>query len=304
VSVLNKSRPIRWASMARCPVLQPVLQLVAAVLVQAGCLGATSTTILAADATTYETDFREAKFDNQFLVPTSPGNASLTRPDKDGIHLSSSPGKVVTNLGFGPRFKVKGDFEITAAFTVIRAPQPKDGFGSGAVLQIGTNSPDRPSAVMGRLSRKDGKQIFSTYAAVGTGDQRKSSVRMFPTEATECRIRVARTGSTLQFSIMDNPGGTFRKLSSAPFDANDVNLLRFGLQQSDAESDVEVVWHDLKIQAAELPGLPGTLAEGEKQHRPKLEYQPPPTPFPWGWASATVGLGVLFVVYWWRQRQS
>lgn len=298
MSVLNNRRPIRLTLMARCP----VLELMAAVLVHAGCLVASSSTVLAADATKYETDFRDAKFDNEFLIPTSQGNASLTRPDKDGIHLSSSPGKVVSNLGFGPRFKVKGDFEITAAFTVIRSPQPKDGFGSGAVIQIGTNSPDRPSAVMGRLSRKDGKQIVSTFAAVGTGDQRKTSVRMFPTEASECRFRVARTGSTLQFSILENPAGTFRTLSSAPFDSNDVNLLRFGLQQSDAQSDVEVVWHDLQIQAAELTGLPGTLAEGEKQHRPKLEYHPPPAPFPWGWASATVILGVLFLVYWWRQR--
>ncbi len=252
----------------------------------------------------YETTFDDSQFDNKFLVPTSQGIASLIRPEKDGVHLSSAPPKLVNNLGVSPRFKLRGDFEITAAFTVLKSSQPADGFGTGAVIQLSTNSPGPASAVFGRLCRKDGGQVISTYAATGAGEERKPVTRMFPYKGSSFRFRISRVGSTLTFYVAEPKSDKFRKLFSTDFDTAEVNLLRLGMQQSHADANVEVVWHDLRIDADELVGLPDTLAAGEKQHRPQLQYRPPEAPFPWGWASATVILAILLVVFWWWQRRT
>ena len=266
--------------------------------------GETPTMVAAKELAKYETTFDDSQFDNKFLVPTSQGNASLIRSDKDGVHLSSASPKLVNNLGVSPRFKLRGDFEITAAFTVLKSSQPADGFGTGAVIQLNTNSPGPASAVFGRLCRKDGGQVISTYAATGAGEERKTVARMFPDKGSSFRFKIARVGSTLTFYAAEPKSDKFRKLVSTEFDTADVNLLRLGMQQSHAEANVEVVWHDLRINADELVGLPDTLAAGEKQHRPQLQYRPPEAPFPWGWAIATVILVTLLAVFWWWQRRT
>ena len=235
------------------------------------------------------------------LVPTSQGHATQTKLENDGVHLASSPGQLVNNLGFGPRFKLRGDFEITAGYSLIRVPQPADGFGAGAVIQFNLEGPGRSTAIMGRLCRKDGKQVISTYAASGAGNDRKAVARMFPSSASNGKLRVARSGATLTFAVAEGSAESFRTLTSVPIDAADVTLLRCGLQQSHVDADVEVAWHDLRIHAAELVNLPDSLPAGEKQHRPQLQVRQT-APFPWGWASATGILGVSFVAYWWRQR--
>lgn len=252
----------------------------------------------------FETSFTDSQFDNKFLVPTSQGNASQIRPDKDGVHLFSVPPKLVNNLGFGPRFKLRGDFEITAAFTVLKSPQPTDGFGTGAVIQLNTNSPGPATAVFGRLCRKDGGQVISTYAATGAGEERKPVTRLFPEKGASFRFRLARVGDKLTFFTAEPKSDKFRKLLTTDFDTAEVNLLRLGMQQSHADASVEVAWHELQITADELVGLPDTLAAGEKQHRPQLQYRPPESPFPWGWASATVVLATLFLGFWWWQRRA
>lgn len=252
----------------------------------------------------YQTTFDESQFDNKFLVPTSPGNASQIRPEKDGVHLLSAPPKLVNNLGVGPRFKLRGDFEVTATFTVLKSPQPADGFGTGAVIQLTTNSPGPSSVVFGRLCRKDGGQVISTHAATGAGAERKPVTRLFPDKGSSYRFRIARVGDKLTFFTAEPKSDKFRKLFSTDFDTADVNLLRLGMQQSHADSSVEVAWHDLQIQADELIGMPDTLAAGEKQHRPQLQYRPPEAPFPWGWASATVILATMFLAFLWWQRRA
>lgn len=255
----------------------------------------------ASDPRDYEVSFHDSNFDNTFLAPTSQGNASLARPEKDGIHLKSAQGQLANNLGFGPKFKIHGDFEVTATFTVVEATQPTDGFGTGAVMQLNTVGPDPSTAIFGRLCRKDGKEVISTYTATGSGNQRKSAARMFPTTARNLQFKIARKGQALTFSVAEPPSEEFRTLSTLPFGSQDVTLLRCGLQQSHAEANVEVVWHDLHVHAAELLDRPDALPAGEKQHRPQLQYTTV-APFPWGWASATVILAVLLVTVWWRQR--
>lgn len=251
----------------------------------------------------YETTFDGSQFDNKFLVPTSQGSASQIRPEKDGVHLFSAPPKLANNLGFSPRFKLRGDFEITASFTVLKAPQPTDGFGAGAVIQLTTNSPGPTSVVFGRLCRKDGGQVISTYAATGVGAERKPVTRLFPDQGSSYRFRIVRAGDKLTFLTAEPKSDKFRKLFSTDLDTADVNLLRLGMQQSHADASVEVAWHDLQIQADELVGMPDALAAGEKQHRPQLQYRPPEAPFPWGWASATVVLATLLLMVWWWQRR-
>lgn len=255
----------------------------------------------ASDPKDYKTSFREAKFDNAFLAPTPPGGISQTRLENDGVHLTSIRGQLSNSLGFCPKFKLHGDFELTASVTVLRAPRPADGFGAGAVIQLNTIGPDPSSAIIGRLCRKDGKEVISTYTATGSGPQRKPVTHIYPTKASAFRFKIARTGTTLAFSVAESPSEEFRPLSSSPFGADDVTMVRCGLQQSHPDADVEVVWHDLHVHAAELLDRPDAIPVGDKQHRPQLQYATV-APFPWGWASSTVILAVLLVGYWWRQR--
>jgi hypothetical protein len=75
---------------------------------------------------TFYRDFRKAdSLDDDFKL-IGPDATSLTKFEPEGLRISL-PAKRITRepIGVAPRFKIKGDFEITVSYEIINADPPK-----------------------------------------------------------------------------------------------------------------------------------------------------------------------------------
>lgn len=249
----------------------------------------------------YRWDFRTGHFDNLSLEPLGKGAVNLLRPTPRGLQLTLPIGKTAPFVGFSPRFKLRGNFEISMAFTIEQMTTPESGSGSGVSIYVTTETPGQPAATVGRLRRVGDKNVYNTFTATVDDGERRTSVKLFETSADSGTLRMQRIGEEVTYSVAE-AGGPVRELVTVPFDAADVILLRFGLNQSDPQSSVRAYVHEITIQADELPHLPSEQDRTAQLYRPA--YQPPPTPadHTWIWSLAAAGaVGAAGGVWAWRR---
>lgn len=210
---------------------------------------------------TFFFDFRNKQFDNVTLVPLKAGAVRLIRPTSKGVWVKKPAKTNIPVVGFGTRFRIRGDFEISASFTVPSWVRPKKGYGQGPSIYIRINDESEISALIGRLLRPKDGHIYSTSLSKTVDDIRKYNVKLYDTKFDSGALQLTRNNNTLSFFIKE--GQEFIKLREVEFGDGDVDLLRIGLQQSDAETPVEVIWESLSVKAESLLGLPSKLAKGE-----------------------------------------
>ncbi len=256
-----------------------------------------------ASADVYQCIFRGQNFDNDVLAPLNAGTVKLMRPQRDGLVMNVPAGEKLPAVGVRPAFSVKGDFEITASFTLPKPRFPKGGYGAGATLYLATHSDTSASASIGRLLRTDKKNVYSTNIASTVDEERQQQVKLFPAEERSGKLQLIRTGTTLKFLVADGTDGEFQEVRESEFVSDDVKLVRLGVQQSDAETPVEVVWHEINIRADELPGRPDESNLEEKRYNPT--YVPAPEPerlsLWWSVAAGMALIALLATVVWYRR---
>lgn len=254
-------------------------------------------------ANEYRCDFRNSHFDNNVLMPVSAGTVKLIRPDKNGLVMSAPAGRMLPFVGISPRTVLKGDFVITASYTLPRVRYPADGYGAGPTLYIATHSEESTAANIGRLLRTNNASVYSTNVASTIAGDRQQKVRLFPTESLSGKLRLVRMGDKLKFLVASENQTTFQELREEEFTTADIMMVRLGIQQSDAATPVEAIWHDLRIQADKLVGGADDVEQMVKRHVPSYNKAPEPERISLWW-SAGAGLiliGLLTVVYRYRR---
>lgn len=233
------------------------------------------------NADSYEWDFANGHFDNVSLVPLGRGAVNLLRPSAEGLHIRLPPGEKVDHVGFSPRFKISGDFQITLTYDVKRWHVPETGYGIGPALFLSTDAEQQPAVEINRLLRPGGKSVYTAYLAKPVDGERKGSVRFFDTQVTRGKLRLERIGPTIRYSVLENPSTEFRVLHEAEFNSADVTLVRAGLKQSDTKTPAEITISHIAITADDLPHLPSEQARTERLYIPR--YIPPPAPRSYAW---------------------
>lgn len=241
----------------------------------------------------YRCEFRGRNFDNTVLAPISPGTVKLMRPHEDGLVMSIPAGQMLPAVGVRPGFALKGDFEITASFTIPKLRFPEGGYGAGPTLYLATHSDISTSALIGQLLRTKKANVYSTNVASTVDGERQQQVRLFPATERSGKLKLIRTGEMLKFLVANGNDDSFRELREADFTTDDIMLVRLGVQQSDAATPVEVVWHDVSIRADELPGRPDDSNREVKRYNPSYVKAPEPERLSRWWS---VGAGAALVV--------
>ena len=243
----------------------------------------------------YSIDFRTTQFDNDDLRLFGAGTSQFVKPTKEGLAISAPQDKQVKELGFGPRFTIRGDFEITAGFEMTRLDDPDAGYGVGPSLYIATNSPAEDAATVSRLKRIKEGDVFSTRLATsipqpGGKPKRDHSVKLFDTTAKAGRLRLVREGKTLRYLVSDaEPDAVFRELKQIEFTDADVTLVRVALNRNGAATPAEMRWLDFSVTAKALVG----------------RSQPKPVGVAWPWVALVLGSVLLAVVVWlWLSRKA
>jgi len=205
----------------------------------------------------YRTDFRHKQFDHSTLVPfgfKTLYGLQLLKPEPRGLRIAipNHQGAGKPSIGFLPLRKIHGDFEIAASYELLPTEPPKTGAGAGANLYILAEETFH-SASFRRCVTPDGDDAF--FVHVSTRNKKgklRPQYNYFPAETKSGRLCLKRTGSTLQFLVVEGEGDKRRKLHEVEFGTSTIGLLRVATTTDGSPTTTENLWKDFSIQATRL----------------------------------------------------
>lgn len=213
------------------------------------------------------------------------------RIEKRGLRCSIAASDTeVSYCGLQARFVVRGDFELTGSYAILKLPEPPGGHGAG--LKISIKDAAGEGASLQRLNMRGPGNGYSAHRAVLQGDGKpKHRSKLTATGATSGRLRLARAGATLVYLAAEGDSAEFVELHREEFGSGDLTQVAFAAQTGEAATDVDIVWTGLEVRADELVRLHEYAGRGD-------------------WRGAVLAVllaGVVILgaaIVWWRRKSS
>jgi hypothetical protein len=190
-----------------------------------------------------------------------PDAEQYVRFEPGGLRIAfpASEPKEHPDTGVSISTPVKGDFEITLSFEVLRASA---GSGPANEARLTLNAmTDGAAGDIASLSRQSGVGPGARFLAwmrrrdEATGkDQVRAKERR--TNAKAGRLRMVRAGSGLSYYASQGDDGPFTFVERFPFGDRDVNEISVTGATAGAEASLDARVTDLRIRADSLPALP------------------------------------------------
>ncbi len=166
--------------------------------------------------------------------------------EPEGLRITLPPGgeNKMQSIGAGSVFGLKGDFEITLRFEILKDPDPADvgKAGTRLTLQLSLDTPlaGTPNEEAASLSRTMATRGFSAWIR-----NRHSPAPLqtaLPIPATTGRLRLVRSGEDLFYLVSVGPDQPFQLLAKYRFGTEDVRkILIYGTTGG------EKAWFDLRV---------------------------------------------------------
>jgi hypothetical protein len=214
--------------------------------------------------------------DTRDVVRAWPDPQKAVRFETDGLRISlpaGYPGERQTGVAAG--FALKGDFEITVRYEILREPDPGDDGPPGSRLTLGVDL-DIPGWCAANFSRKVGSKLgprLVAWMAAREDLKRERQVRLFVAEGREGRLRLVRKGDVLSYLAAGPGDKEFRRLQEYRFGGEAVREVRLSATTGGEKAALDVRFTDLSIRAdgltRRLPAAPPDTAPGPA---------PPPPP--------------------------
>jgi hypothetical protein len=256
-----------------------------------------------------------AKFHEDFRRG-DPKNAAI-RPIRDGnfvwesggarVLIPAGQGKIPTT-GVAANFKIKGDFEITASYEILKAEIPTEGYGVGAILYVAID-PDAMHAVsLSRRHMPKGNQIFMADRMIPKDGKPDHHIRERPAKSEKGKLRIKRTGAMVSFYFAEGDGADFlpiyqdakAKKTDVEFGAGEIRYFQIGGDAGDSEAALDLRLLDLTVHAEALPGYEAAPTKGEAPSPARPPGSPPPPPVgstgSTNWTLIGGGIGAIVLV--------
>jgi hypothetical protein len=178
-----------------------------------------------------------------------------------GLRLSFPEGHPGRRMGTGvvTNFAVKGDFEITMSFAIIKEPDPAAAeLGTGLYLWVDLNTPRMNRAILTRaVFDWSGKQYTTWFFQANNagGKPATQELKYFPAGMKSGRLRLVRAGAILSHYVAEDAAGGFALLRQHPFGAEDVRAIHVGGHTGGRKAALDFRITDLRIRAESLPDL-------------------------------------------------
>lgn len=203
-------------------------------------------------AAEYRRDFRDGRDDARGLKPEALAEGNdLIRPRPGGLEVTVPPG-ADRPAGVSTRFRLRGDFEVTAGYEIPADANPGSGATMDAELHLRPDGEWSNFASMNRSIRPEG-EFLSYGRGTNLDGKRGYKGRKVPSRARSGRFRIAREGKMLIYSVAEGDG-EFREVFRAESWPGDVERVRLTGSAKMTKEPVRVVWKDLVIRAESLPG--------------------------------------------------
>jgi hypothetical protein len=200
-----------------------------------------------------EWDFREG-LDRRSMGLMAGGSGDvLCRPTSEGIHctIPTGPDHKTKYCGVTLNFGLRGDFQITARYKILSLPQGEPGGFPGLKISI-WDANDHWAQMVRQHLAADG-DVFNVYYKQ-PGAPHGSVVRR-PTSVTAGKLSLRRTGTTLHYLATIDESDELVQLHTFEFPADDVTRIHLAAQTGGSPTGVEMIWHDLQIEADAVLGF-------------------------------------------------
>jgi hypothetical protein len=195
-------------------------------------------------------DFRNAPLPDELW--RQPGNYPMIF-EKEGLRIKLPKDRKATGqVGVVTNFPVKGNFEITAAYEILHADQPTDGWGVGATLYVqADDQPGKNVAGIYRLNKVKGAQTIHWDRAVIRADGKRD----YQSDRIECnarlfRLRMTRNKQTLTcFWAPGLSGDDFREIGKTEFVSDDLRTVTLNTTTGSKPYELDVRLVDLRIRS-------------------------------------------------------
>lgn len=209
--------------------------------------------------TEYSFSFLGSQFDGEYfrLLGSEDVKAwDFIHREAAGLRMALPAGTDVQMVGFANRFPVRGDFEITAKYTILKCDSPDQGYGAGPGIYIKTLSTSENAAVLARLNRPAEGDVYSSYVATLRRDGTHWQQPMFTeTNSVSGSLRLVRNGETLEYSVAEGRSRDFHVIRHVRLGCEDVVIVRTGVDKGGSAGAIEVVWEELTIRMRPSTGL-------------------------------------------------
>ena len=200
----------------------------------------------------YRQDFRGARPIASTLNLVGPNAAAVVKPEPEGLRVTlPTLGQQNKGWGISPKFRVSGDFEITATYEVLVLAPPAKGL-AGVALSV---APDGQRGKFGKVGCFVGvKGLQQHLVEVWNREGPETYVtKSLPTEALTGTLRLERKGATLRFLAGEGHGGELREIHSSEFGTEDIGELYLIANNNANPTAVDVRFLSLAIRSAEIP---------------------------------------------------
>jgi hypothetical protein len=199
-----------------------------------------------------EWDFREGLDRRSMGLMTGGGGEAVCRPTSDGIHCTIPPGQdQVKYSGVTLRFGLRGDFQITARYRLISMPQGEPGCFPALKISI-WDAGEHWAQMVRQILATEGDVFSAFYKQPGAPH---ASVVYRPTSVTAGRLSLRRVGTTLHYLATIDESDELVELHAIEFPDDDVTKIHLAAQTGGSPTGVEMIWHDLQIEADAVLGL-------------------------------------------------
>jgi hypothetical protein len=205
-------------------------------------------------------DFQKNGLSNEKLVITGPNAVNRVKAEEKGVRvkLPAEKSNKYDTVGVAAQFGIKGDFEVTARYEIIEAPQPAEGAGVGFELYIMTESAAKAALMVAHRFPPEGNQLYvcGRIAANAQGRREGSFFNEVPANAKSVDLRVIRIGPMAVVSVRQDDDKAFRVVNRVALGAEDVRFLRVGANPGGAPCAVDLRLVHLRVRAASADALP------------------------------------------------
>jgi WD40 repeat protein len=212
-------------------------------------------------------DFRNSRPVPASMKATGVDEYAVIKPEDEGLRITLPANRKRTDMvGVSMDCDVKGNFEITVGYDLLRANQPMKGHGVGLELYI-TTATQRPEGLgFYRMARvKEGDVYLSTRMTTSKDGAKQYKHEVSPTSSRSGQLRLTRDGENVAFWVAEGPMGAFRKLFVNHVGPEDLKSIRIAAFPGWEPNVVDLRIKDLRIRglnAGEAPAGPVSRLRG------------------------------------------
>jgi hypothetical protein len=212
--------------------------------------------VAAAEGEFYQ-GFRGRIFPRELFKITGPNASELIQPEAEGLRITLPPKeKTAAAVGIEADFPIKGDFEITVGYELLKADPPQAGFGVGLEIYLVTATTTKEAAALYRFVRRGGGEAYGCSRMTTNKEGRRVGIPGFediPTTAKSGQLRIKRTGTEAVMSAAEGADKDFRELYRFDLTDADIVQLRLAANPGNAPNAVDLRLMDLRVRAADVP---------------------------------------------------